>query len=124
MSLEITGRLTDILAEQSGKAAASGKEWKKQDFVIETNDAYPKKVCFTAWGDLIDQLNAYPVGSTLNVGFDVASREYNGKWYSDIKAWKIERLETAPGSANAADIPATAIPNFTPSASNDDDLPF
>ena len=76
-----------LLTPQTG----SGKNgpWKKQDFVIETTDTYPKKVCLAAWGDKID-LNKIKPGQTVKVLFDVESREYNGKWYTDLKAYGLQ----------------------------------
>ncbi len=64
-------------------------EWRKQDFVIETQAQYPKKVCISVWGDKIDQ-SSLKEGQDVTVSFDVESREFNGKWYTDVKAWKIE----------------------------------
>jgi hypothetical protein len=87
--MELTGRLIQVLEEQGGDGK-NGK-WAKCDFVIETSaDKYPKKVCITAWNDLIGTVKATPLESEIKVSFDISSREYNGRWYTDVKAWKVE----------------------------------
>ena len=87
--MELTGKLIQVLEEQTGDGK-NGK-WSKCDFVIEVaHDKYPKKVCITAWGDLIGTVKATPIDSELKVSFDISSREYNGRWYTDVKAWKVE----------------------------------
>jgi len=93
MPLELSGRLVTVLPEQTGNGRNG--VWKKQDFVIELAGPYPKKVCMTAWGDKADILLEVSTGDELKVSFDVESREYNGRWYTDLKAWKIEQA-TAP----------------------------
>ncbi len=85
--MEITGKLIQILPAQTG----TGKNgpWKKCDFIIETADKFPKTICITAWKELVDQIEKTATGTQLNISFDLSSREYNGKWYTDVKAWKI-----------------------------------
>ena len=79
MSLEIEGKVVNILQEQTGEGK-NGK-WVKQDFVIETSDQYPKKVCFTTWGDKAAEVKKLNMGDNLVVSFNAESREYNQKWY-------------------------------------------
>src|SRR5436190_23105626 len=93
--MDISGKLVQVLPTQTG--TGKNGEWKKCSFVIETADKFPKKVCIIAWKDLVDQVQQMPTGSQVNVSFDVESREYNGKWYTDVKAWKI----ASSGSAGA-----------------------
>lgn len=85
--MQLTAKLTQLLPLQTG----SGKngEWKKQDIIVETAGQYPKKICISIWGDKINS-SQLQVGKELKVDFDIESREYNGKWYTDVKAWKIE----------------------------------
>ena len=87
--MEITGKLTKVLPLESGEGK-SGKSWKKQGFVIETDGKYPKKICLTAWGDTIEYLAKVQHGAEVTCSTDISSREYNEKWYTDVKAWKIE----------------------------------
>jgi hypothetical protein len=126
MALEITGKLYKILAEQTG----SGKNgnWVKQEFVIETTEQYPKKICCSAWGDKVGSLKSLQPGDMLKVSFNLESREYNERWYTDIRAWKIE---TISGSGAATDAPASKkqdfpgdVTTFTADGNESDDLPF
>lgn len=86
--LKIKGKVDQILEEQSG----TGKNgpWRKQDFILQTGGEYPRKVCITQWGDKIDKFDVKE-GEELTVFIDIQSREYKGNWYTDVKAWKIER---------------------------------
>lgn len=106
MSLEVTGKLILKLELQSG-VSKTGNSWKKQEFVIETGDQYPRKICINLWGDKADQLAQYNIGDAMTVSFDVESREFNGKWYTDVKAWKIEHAQASNGMpANVPPQPA------------------
>ncbi|GAA4409573.1 DUF3127 domain-containing protein [Nibrella viscosa] len=91
MALELTGKLVKVLPEVTGQGKNGA--WNKQDFVIETIDQFPKKVCMTAWGDKTNDLQQYSPGDTLKVTVNIESREYNDRWYTDVKAWRIELLE-------------------------------
>lgn len=86
--LKVTGRLTQILTPESGTSKA-GKEWNKQEFVIETNDQYPKLVCFTLFGDKTDLISNIKLGNEVDVSFNLESREYNGRWFHNVNCWKI-----------------------------------
>lgn len=128
--MDISGKLSLILPVQTGE----GKNgvWQKGGFVIETStDKFPKKICFVTWGDAIAQVNAVQPGEQVKVYFDLESREYMGKWFSDIKAWKIERTAAAtpgqdtspritPGTVN----PAPPVETSVKPPDEDDDLPF
>lgn len=85
--MELKAKLIQLLPLQTG--TGKNGEWKKQDIVVETESQYAKKVCISIWGDKINE-SILKVGSLLNISFDVESREYNGRWYTDVKAWKIE----------------------------------
>ena len=82
--MEIKGKIVQILPLQGGQTKAGG-EWKKQEYILETEGQYPKKVCFNLWGDRIEQ---YPVveGEEVTVSFDLDSREFNGRWYTSSKS--------------------------------------
>ncbi len=104
------GRVIADLGEQSGTSAA-GKMWRKRTFVIETQDAYPQKMAFLMFNDRIDQ---YPVrpGDFVRVSFEVNSREYQGRWYTDLRAWRIEPADAAPAAAPGAATPAYGAPAY------------
>lgn len=92
--MQLTAKLIQVLTLQTG--TGKNGQWKKQDIIVETEGQFPKKVCISIWGDKINE-SQLQVGSNLSISFDVESREYNGKWYTDVKAWKIE----AAGAAKA-----------------------
>lgn len=85
--MQLSAKLIQLLPLQSG--TGKNGQWKKQDVIVETDGQYPKKICISVWGEKIndDQLK---IGNRLKIDFDVESREYNGRWYTDVKAWKIE----------------------------------
>lgn len=119
MSIEITGKLIKKLAEQTGEGKFG--KWIKQEFVIETTDQYPKKVCFAAWGDKTDALKQINDGETITVSFNPESREYNERWYTDLKAWKISKAgeSSAPERDKAPPFTEEDIP-----PPDEEDIPF
>lgn len=89
--MQIKGKLINHLPTQSGEGKNGA--WVKGSFVIETeSDKYPKKVCFTTWGDIVDEVRTIAPGTNVQVSFDIDSREFQGKYYSEIKAWKVESV--------------------------------
>jgi hypothetical protein len=120
MALEISGKLLQILPEQSG----TGKNgaWIKQDFIIETQEQYPRKVCFSAWGDKASALKSLKPGTVLNVAFNAESREFNGKWYTDLRAWKID--QSTPQSASPIQENFDVLEPLSPVDGEPNDLPF
>lgn len=97
--MEITGKIILALPEQSG-VSRSGNQWKKREYVLETQEQYPRKVFFNFFGDRADQYPLVP-GDTVTVSFDIESREFNGRWYTDIRAWKAEKGDAAQQPAAA-----------------------
>lgn len=87
--MDISGVISQVFPEVSG-AKQGGGSWRKQEFLLETQDQYPKKVLMQIWGDRIDQFALKP-GESVVVSFDVEARENNGRWYNDVKAWKIRK---------------------------------
>lgn len=85
--MQLTAKLIQLLPLQSGEG--KNGPWKKQDIILETDGQYPKKICVSIWGDKINPAILVP-GDSLTVSFDIESREFNGRWYTDVKAWKIE----------------------------------
>ena len=120
--MEISGKIKVLLSPQSGKTANG--EWRKQEYILETDSQYPKKICFMAWGDKIDQFGI-KLGEKLTVSVDLESREYNGRWYTDVKAWRISR-----GGDGANDLQSYESQYDSPSSTggvsplNGDDIPF
>lgn len=148
--MEVVGKIIVALPEVGG-TSRQGNQWRKREYVLETLETYPRKVFFNFFGDRIDQ---YPLqlGQVYKVSFDIDSREFNGRWFVDIRAWKAEDPNSAPGAAQPqpygaqpqqfgaqpqsfgpatqmpqgygapAAAPEPPAPDLTPSAT--DDLPF
>jgi hypothetical protein len=117
--MEITGKVVNLLPLQSGQ----GKNgvWKKQEFILETPGQYPKKVCLSLWGEKVDEIKLNP-GETITASINIESREYNGRWYTDVRAWKVAKGAGSASTGNEAP-PASEEP-FVADASASDDLPF
>lgn len=99
--MEVQGTITKILEKQTGESKA-GKEWKKQSFVIDTGDQYNPEVCFQVFGDdKISMLSKFSIGQEVKVAFNVSSREYNGKYYHNLDAWKIKEVGSSEQTPQA-----------------------
>ncbi|MDR0559056.1 MAG: DUF3127 domain-containing protein [Prevotellaceae bacterium] len=134
MALEVTGRLIQLLDLQSGTSARG--DWKKQDFILETDEQYPRKISISLWGDRVNDIRAFSMGDLITVGITLESREFNGKWYTDVRSWRIVKAVTAttaaPQPQPQASNGAYAQPQAAPPATEDefvnqigeDDLPF
>ena len=141
MALELEGKIITKLPIQTGTSARG--PWSKQEFVIEYQEGnYPTQVCFNVWGeDKVKDLEKFQAGESVKVSFNLSSREYNGRWYSDIRAWRIEHAGEAPTAAQApsygapgfstptgagapAAAPTAKATDFDASNSEEDDLPF
>lgn len=96
--MEASGKIIAVLPLQSGTSKA-GREWKKQEYVLETHDSFPRKVKFDFFGDRVDQF-PLAIGDEVTVSFDIESREFNGRWYTDIRGWKAEKGAAPMGQAD------------------------
>ena len=131
MALDLVARLVRKMPVQSGNSSRG--EWSKQEFIVETLDMYPRKICMNVWGaDKISELKNFAEGETLRFSLNIESREYNGRWYTDVRAWRIDRnTETQVSPAPAAPaVPVAAESSSAPILSGsdlneqEDDLPF
>lgn len=123
--MEIVGRIIQKLELQKGTSAKG--EWKKQEFIIETNDKFPKKVCISAWTEKVDDLNRFNVNDMVKVSVNVESREYNGKWYTDVRSWKIEPINSGAQSqdnSNQENYSQAPVMEDFGNSETTDDLPF
>ena len=94
--MEISGKIVRVLPEKTGQSARG--PWRKQDYILETQSQYPKQICFMVWGDKIDEFGIQE-GQELQVSIDIESREYNERWYTDVKAWKVAPVGGTDGNA-------------------------
>ena len=112
----ITATLIQILPLQTGMS--KNGQWRKQDVIVESNGQYPKKIYVSIWGDKIDNTQLH-IGNILTISYELESREYNTKWYTDVKAFKIE-LVNNPLTIT----PNQSFGNTVNLTEDDEDLPF
>lgn len=87
--MEIQVKVIQVMLPEAGKSQTTGKSWTKQEFVGETIGNYPNKIKFQIFGDQKIKDNPIKEGEIYNVSFDLESREWNGRWYTDVDAWKV-----------------------------------
>ena len=97
--MELTGKIIAILPPKQGVSQSTGNAWMCQDYVLETQETYPKKCCFNVFGaEKIKDMNIQ-LGETLTVSLEINASEYQGKWYNQVRAWKVERMAQAQQAA-------------------------
>ena len=140
--MEITGKIIAVLEARGGTSARTGSPWKMQDYVLETiNEQYPRRICFNVFGeDKITSMNIQ-LNEILTVYFDINAREYQGRWFNDVRAWKVDRnINPAPQPTPDGPTPFTApaqpaqpvqnvqptqpTPPFENGGNDGEDLPF
>jgi len=119
--MEIAGKIVKVLALQQGEG--KNGPWKKQDYILETTDRIPRKVCFSLWGEKVDQFKLVD-GLDVEVMFDLESREFNGRWYTDVKAWKVTRKQSTGGPGTLDGPVPDSGSGMPPEDGPQDDLPF
>ena len=132
--MEISGKIIAALEARKGTSQRTGNTWMSQDFVIETHEQYPKRCVFNVFGE--DRLKEFniAVGDELTVSFDIDAHEYQGRWFNNLRAWRVQKgtapVESAPAmdavppmGAPTMAAPAPAAP-AAPAAGTVDDLPF
>ena len=141
--MELEGRIARKLTVQTGTSARGA--WSKQEFVLEYQEGnFPTQVCMNVWGDdKVRELDKFQVGDKVKISFNLSSREYNGRWYTDVRAWRIEPAGAqqsaptggyaapassygAPAGTQAAPMPSAPLPTADDMSSplDDSDLPF
>lgn len=134
--MEIIGKVVRLGGLTEGTSARG--PWRKQDLIIETDEQFPKTVCLTCWTNQIDEIQNMVPGQMIKAQIDISSREFNGKWYTDVRVWRFDPVgATAPASAPvqstpyqpqaAHPTPAASSPSEEPyfgADNNGDDLPF
>ena len=108
--MEVNGKVVHKLTKETGTSKA-GTDWQKQVFVVETDGQYPKKIAITAFGKAVEYSEKLKAGDMVKVQLDLDSREYEGKWYTNINAWRIEvegaqhQQAAPPPAVNAPEVP-------------------
>ena len=119
--MNLEARLIKIENRQTGQG--KNGEWQKQNFIFETEGQYPKKVCVTIWGTKMDEtVKAMKIGNLYSVAYDLESREFNGNWFTDVRAWQITPVGESQSGSNTSPSPAP-IADIKKDES-EDDLPF
>ena len=141
--MELVGKIIQVLPPQEG-VGRNGNPWKLQGYVLETLEQYPRKVHFEVFGEDRIRQNPCEIDQLVTISFDIESREFNGRWYTSIRAWRINQGDTTQAAAAvqpaaaqvAAPMPAAApqpaAPQATPAVNPFDansgdgtsDLPF
>ena len=122
--MELTGKVIKIEQPITGKSAKG--PWKKQEIIIETDDKFPRKVCFMSWNDKV-ALEDFKPGEEITVHFNAESREYNGRWYTDLKVWKIDSKAESNNSDTPPPPPPHSLDDMPPEdygKLDEGDLPF
>ena len=125
--MEILGKVIQIMPFQEGVSKSTGNPWKSQQFIIETQEQYPRKVAIELYGEDRIKNNPYEVDQIVKVSFDLESREFNGRWYTSVRAWKVEVVNSTPAETTAVPqaYPVSApAPSELPQSDGQSDLPF
>jgi len=111
-SLELECKIVQKLGVQSGKSAKG--EWSKQEVVFEYQEGnFPSKVCMSVWGaDKVRDLEGFRIGENVKVYFNLSSREYQGKWYTDIRIWRMEHAAAAAVQTSSQAPRQTQTPQY------------
>jgi len=113
--MEVVGKIIQVLPAQEG-VGRNGNPWKVQPYVLETLDQYPRKVHFEVFGEDRIKQNPCDIDQLVTVSFDIESREFNGRWYTSIRAWRIQQGDTTQAAAVPAAAPAAAPVAAAPAA--------
>ena len=116
--MDVVGKIIQVLPAQEG-IGKNGNPWKVQPYVLETLDQYPRKVHFEVFGEDRIKQNPCDVDQLVTVSFDIESREFNGRWYTSIRAWRIQQgdmTQAVPGAAPAVAPVAAPQPAAAPAA--------
>lgn len=120
--MEFEGVVHKVLPVVKGNGQRG--EWVKQEVVFELPGEFNKKVCVGFWGDKAQDAGMLKEGEKIAVSINVESREYNGRWFTEARAWKMTRVAAQPPVANIQDIPPFADDSSIYASDAADDLPF
>lgn len=126
--MEINVKVVKILDAQRFTSSRTGNEYVKNIFVGTTQGQYPKTIAFSVMGEDKFQKMGIVVGGMYDVSFDVESREWNGKYFTECNAWLVKRIDNGVvGNQQQVQSPAQApqqSANAPQQGNGDDSLPF
>lgn len=106
------------------KGTSQRGEWVKQEVVFEMPGEFNRKVCVGFWGDKAAEAGSLKEGDRVSVAINIESREYNGRWFTEARAWKMNKVLAQP-QGGAPDMPPVFEPSEEPYRNDPaDDLPF
>ena len=133
--MEITGKVVRLGNLVEGTSARG--PWRKQELIIETEEQYPRTVCLICWTNQIEEIQKFAPGQTIKAQIEISSREFNGKWYTDVRVWRFDPVGAAAPMGTPVQqaqqpmhqtppAPAAAPANdyYPPTEESVDDLPF
>ena len=137
--MEIIGKVVRLGTLTEGTSARG--PWRKQELIIETEEQYPRTVCLICWTNQLDEIQKFAPGQTIKAQIEISSREFNGKWYTDVRVWRFDpvgatapvaapeptqqpSMHQTPPAAAPAPAPAPTTEYFPPAEDSVDDLPF
>ena len=132
--MEIIGKVVRLGTLTEGTSARG--PWRKQELIIETEEQYPRTVCLICWTNQIDEIQKFAPGQTIKAQIEISSREFNGKWYTDVRVWRFDPVGATTATVAPAQpvqqpsmhqTPPAAQPTseyYPPAEDSVDDLPF
>ena len=104
--MEIKGKIIAVLPAKSGTSARG--QWQTQQYVLETEEQYPKRLLFDVFGE--DKIKQFSIkqGECVKVSYDPRAEDKNGHWYGSNRAWNVERENATESSPNNPQTTATA----------------
>ena len=123
--MELTGKIIAVMPAKSGVSTKTGNNWMTQEYVIEVPGQYPKRCAFSVFGeDRIKQFNLQS-GDDVTIQFDIDAREFNGRWYNDVRAYNVIRGQVQQPVVTNTSVASSSFPSPEETQNADgDELPF
>lgn len=123
--MELTGKIIAVMPAKSGVSTKTGNNWMTQEYVIEVPGQYPKRCAFSVFGeDRIKQFNLQS-GDDVTIQFDIDAREFNGRWYNDVRVYNVIRGQVQQAVVTNTSVASSSFPSPEETQNADgDELPF
>ena len=122
--MELTGKIIAVMPAKSGVSTKTGNNWMTQEYVIEVPGQYPKRCAFSVFGE--DRIKLFNIqsGEDITIQFDIEAREFNGRWYNDVRVYNVLRAQNQEQATKVASQVANPFPIGEVSDGDGGDLPF